>query len=409
MRLLCFIFIRPFRLVQGAYSRQYGPVFLYLICCCLLQYCQPKTDGTDTDTLVENESISKQDSFKAQLNIRYASGFDLIYHNNYKILHLLQGRDTIRYLLLPAGNSVPAQVKADQVISIPVKRMITQSTTQIGLLSFLEMEDIVIGIDEANYLYNQKIRQRVAEGKVKEVGGGESLDTERVLALSPDLFMVSGMPGASLERYQALLDAGIPVLVNTEWMESSLLAKAEWVKLMAALTNREELAEEKLTSVTQKYDSIAAIASRARKKPQVITGSPYQGIWHIPGGNSYRSHLLQQAGARWPWAKDTTAISLQADFEILYAYGLEADYWLNPGQVNSRQDLLAKDARFAEFKSFKKDQVYNNNRRMNEEGLGNDYFESGIVHPHLILSDVVKILHPELLPDYKLYYYKKLD
>lgn len=402
----CFAF-RPFRLVQRVHSRQCRLVFLFIVGCTWLSCCQPQ--ATEQSSAAKDDSSPEAAAFTTQLPIEHARGFDLTYHGSYKMLHLLLGRDTIRYLLLPAGKPVPPQANADQIIRIPVRSMVTQSTTQIGLLAFLEAEDIVTAVDEADYVYNRKIKQRVTEGSIQEVGGGENLNMEQVLALSPDLLMVSGMPGIVLDRYQALLDTGIPVLVNSEWMENSLLAKAEWVKLMAALTNREALAKEKFTDIEQKYDSVAAVASRAKDKPEVIIGSPFQGTWYVPGGNSYRSHLLQQAGAKWPWASDTTAVSLHIDFETMYAYGLEAAYWLHPGQVNSRQELLAKDARFADFRSFRENQVYNNNRRMNEEGLGNDYFESGIVYPHLILSDVVKILHPALLPDYELYYYKKLD
>lgn len=395
---------KPSRLVQWLYSRQRRHVLLLIVTAYLLQNCQP--NAAQEEAYASSGNPVK--TYPEAVQVNHAQGFDITYHENYKVLHQLSGQDTVRYLLLPEGISAPKQVKADQVIHLPVQKVITQSTTHIGLIEFAGAEDIIIGIDEVDYIYSDKIRKKVIEGKIQEVGGGESLNTEMVLALEPDLLMVSGMPGIAMERYQTIINAGIPVLINTEWMENSLLAKAEWVKLIAALTEQEELVERKFSAIENQYDSIAALTSKIKNKPEVIVGSPFQDAWYIPGGKSYRSHLLQQAGAEWPWSNDTSAVSILVDFEIMYAYGLKANYWLNPGQVSTKQELLAKDTRFADFKSFRENQVYNNNKRLNPQGSGNDYYESGVVHPHLILSDVIKILHPELLPDYTLYYYQKI-
>ncbi|BAL99694.1 MAG: hypothetical protein KatS3mg049_2263 [Caldilinea sp.] len=52
--------------------------------------------------------------------------------------------------------------------------------------------------------------------------------------------------------------------------------------------------------------------------------------------------------------------------------------------------------------------MYNNNARLNEYG-GNDYWEGGLANPDVVLADLIKIFHPELLPDHELVYYRKLD
>lgn len=398
--------VKPKRLVQWLYSRQYSHVLLWIIAASLLQHCQSNTTKEDHAVPVHPAPSSAEER---QIQIRHARGFDIAYHENYKILHLFSGQDTTRYLLLPEGTPAPQQVQADQLIRIPVQRVITQSTTHIGLLAFAGAEDIIIGIDDADYVYSHKIRQKVSEGKIQEVGGGESLNTEMVLALAPDLLIVSGMPGLAMGRYQTLINAGIPVLINTEWMENTALAKAEWVKLIAALTDQEAVAEQKFSAIETQYDSIAALTTNISNKPKVIAGSPFQDAWYVPGGKSYRSHLLQQAGADWPWSDDTSAVSILVDFETMYTHGLQANYWLNPGQARTQQELLSIDSRFADFRSFRENQIYNHNKRLNPQGSGNDYYESGVVQPHLILSDVIKILHPELLPDHTLFYYQKIE
>jgi iron complex transport system substrate-binding protein len=93
--------------------------------------------------------------------------------------------------------------------------------------------------------------------------------------------------------------------------------------------------------------------------------------------------------------------------EAVIPVALKADYWLNVGYVDSRKDILAKDPRFAEFRAFKTDSIYNFNRRVNDIG-SNDYWESGLVNPQRVLADLIRILHPGALPADTLYYYKQL-
>jgi len=90
----------------------------------------------------------------------------------------------------------------------------------------------------------------------------------------------------------------------------------------------------------------------------------------------------------------------------MYEYGLSADTWLDPGQAFTKQELLGLDARFADFSAYQNGRIYNSNRRLNATQSGNDYYESGAVYPHRILADLLKILHPELLPSHELFYYQ---
>nr|WKN36115.1 ABC transporter substrate-binding protein [Tunicatimonas sp. TK19036] len=342
------------------------------------------------------------------LDIRYAQGFTIEYHSDYKTLLLYQPSDTLRYLLLPPNSPLPPEKSYDQVIHIPVKRVITQSTTHLALMRFLDAEDAIVGLDNADYVYDSIIAKRVEEGIIQEVGSGTSLNTERVIALQPDLLLVSRMPGSSLDPYQKFIAMGIPVIPNAEWMEPTPLGKAEWVKLMAALLNREEQAASRFTEVQHAYDSLIQIAQQAQQTPEVVVGSPFQGSWYVPGGNSYRGSLLRHAQAGWPWSQDTSAVSFPIAFERIYAFGLQAPYWLDPGQAHSKAELLAIDTRFADFKAFRQNRIYNSNRRLNPGGGGNDYYESGAVYPQRVLADLIKILHPELLPEHELYYYQRL-
>lgn len=126
------------------------------------------------------------------------------------------------------------------------------------------------------------------------------------------------------------------------------------------------------------------------------------------GGNSFEAILLKDAGANYPWFDEKQTGGLRKDFEVIYKVGLEAEVWLNPGAATSREEILQKDGRFKDFKAFKTGRIYNNNRRVSPAG-GNDYWESGVVHPERLLADLIHILHPTLLPGHELFYYQKLN
>ena len=120
------------------------------------------------------------------------------------------------------------------------------------------------------------------------------------------------------------------------------------------------------------------------------------------------THFIKDAGGDYKWAGNKGSGSLALNFESAAPEALTADYWLNIGYVDSKQDIAGKDPRYAGFKSFKTGRLYNNNKRTNDIG-SNDYWESGAVNPQLVLADMISILHPELLPGRTLVYYKQLQ
>ena len=74
--------------------------------------------------------------------------------------------------------------------------------------------------------------------------------------------------------------------------------------------------------------------------------------------------------------------------------------------VPTLDELKAACPKFIDTRCFRGGQVYNNNARTNAAG-GNDYYESAVVNPDLVLRDLVKIFHPELVEE-DFVYYKQL-
>lgn len=147
--------------------------------------------------------------------------------------------------------------------------------------------------------------------------------------------------------------------------------------------------------------------SKTSKRPSVLLGLPWKDTWYISPGNSYISKLITDAGGKYLWNDTESEFSMPYGLENVYIKAVNADYWLNIGSVNEKNEIIAVDSRLGELAVYKNDRLYNNNSRINESG-GNDYWEYGSVNPQMILHDMSVILHPDFFNDHNLYFYKNI-
>ncbi|MGQ9481979.1 MAG: ABC transporter substrate-binding protein, partial [Chloroflexus sp.] len=280
-------------------------------------------------------------------------------------------------------------------------------TTQLPHLSELGLLDKLVGVDSFQYINNPDVRKKIEAGELIEIGSGAQVNVEQALDLKPDLIMTYGVGNPEYDAHPKLLEANLKVVLNSEYMETSPLGCAEWIKFTAAFFNREAQATEVYNTISGRYREMAERARNVANRPTVFANIPFQGTWFMPGGRSYVAQLLADAGADYLWADDTSTGSQPLSFEEVFERARNADFWLNPGSMKSLTEIREADERFTEFAAFQNGNVFNNNKRLNENG-GNDYWETGVTNPHLVLADLIKILHPELLPDHELYFYQKL-
>ena len=136
---------------------------------------------------------------------------------------------------------------------------------------------------------------------------------------------------------------------------------------------------------------------------------PYGDSWFMPSVNNYMVRLLTDAGAEYVYTENKGNASRPVDMEEAYRLASGSDFWLNAGTVTTLSELNDVCPKFIDTPGFKNGNVYNNNARRNTAG-GNDFFESAIVHPEVVLHDLVSIFHPELITDtIPLTYYHKLQ
>ena len=345
--------------------------------------------------------------------IRYAKGFTINSVGNIKIMRIFnpwEGAKGIeyKYVLCPKGEQVPDSLKNATIIQTPVKRIVCLSTTHIALLSFLDKTSSLVGVSSPQYISDTIVRKMVKDKKVFDVGFDQALNYEILVSLKPDIVLAYGIQGETASQYKKLEELGIKVVLNGEYLEESPLGKLEWVKFLAAFYNVSDEAASKFNKIAQEYNQLAKMCDTIKYKPKIMSGLPWKGAWYVPGGDSYPAQMVKDAGGDYLWNDIHQRESIPLNFEKVIERAAMADIWINTGNSNSIQDIINEDVRLQKVRPLISKQVFNNNALSNASG-GNDFWESGIVKPHIILKDLIKIFHPELLPDYSLVYYKKLN
>jgi iron complex transport system substrate-binding protein len=233
------------------------------------------------------------------------------------------------------------------------------------------------------------------------------MNLERLVVLKPDLVMsysVSGRQGQT----KKIIELGIPVVINAEYLETHPLGRAEWIKFMAAFLDKESQANEVFSIIENNYLAAKELVSSELNQPTVLSGIVYNDAWFLPGGQNYASRILKDAGYRYLWEGDSTIGFLRLSFEAVYEKAKDADYWIGVGSFISLEDLKNADNRYALFKAFKDRNVYTYDVRKGEKG-GSEFFELGYLRPDIILKDLIKIYRPELIKDHQLYFHRKLE
>ncbi|HYW35473.1 MAG TPA: ABC transporter substrate-binding protein [Balneolaceae bacterium] len=381
------------------------PVLGILLCLGFILQCNKNSKGTHNSFTGDSTKETSQ-----SVHIRYAQGFSVSQHKKYTLVRVFNPfenhSDTLRYMLIPRGQSRPAAYPNAQTIRTPIRSLIATSTTQIALTETLNADSVVKGMVGAKYAYSPDIRRRLKQGKIQSFKEGD-FNREVALNMHPELVMISAGQVSQYDDYKLLTQSGIGVFVNADWLETTPLGKAEWLKVMGLLLGKEKMAQKKFKKVAKRYNNLKKKVKNVANKPLVINNMPYKGAWFVSGGQSYMAQYFRDAGADYPWFNNKSTGGLKLSFETVFKAGLKADVWLDPGKARTKADILAKDRRLKDFKAFKTDRIYNNNKRVSPTG-GNDFWEQGVVRPDIVLSDLIKILHPNVLPNDSLYFYQKV-
>jgi iron complex transport system substrate-binding protein len=355
----------------------------------------------------ENQAVSNQ---KIENSIQYAKGLEIYKYNGYSVVTVSnpwpEAAKGFSYVLHKKNVSVPDSLKNYTQIQVPIKSIVVTSTTHIPSLETLGVENTLLGFPNTNYVSSEKTRALIDAKKVKEIGTNQSLNTEVLIDLAPDVIVGFSIDNNN-KAYSNLEKNGQKIIYNGDWTEQTPLGKAEWIKFFGTLYGLEEKADSEFKTIEKEYNNALALAKKTASKPTVLSGAIYQEKWYLPGGRSWASLFIKDANATYLWAKTSETGSLSLSFETVLEKAENADFWIGPAQFTTLKEMTDENPNYKFFKAYKNGNVYSFSSKKGKTG-GVLYYELAPNRPDLILKDLIKIMHPEALPDYELFFFEKL-
>jgi iron complex transport system substrate-binding protein len=353
----------------------------------------------------DQKNIESERKTNTESTIKYAIGFDIQHFKNYTKLTVKapyqNSTETFEFILTSNKSNTDLNT-----IQIPINSIVVTSTTHIPMLELLQVENKLVGFPNTDYISSPKTRSLIAKGSIKELGHEESINTELLLDLKPDL-VVGFSLNSNNKMFSVIEKLGIPVLLNGDWVEETPLGRAEWIKFFGVLFDKEKLADSIFSDIEKNYLEAATIASKATEKPTVISGGLFKDVWNLPAGDSFEATFLKDANTDYLWKDSKGKGSLSLNIENVFEKGKDAELWISPSYYKTMAQLEEASDMYPKFTAFQNKNIFS---YVNKQGAlgGIVYFELAPARPDLVLKDLIKIAHPELLKDYELTFYEKL-
>ena len=346
-----------------------------------------------------------------QNQIEYATSLSIKKYPNYSVVTVSNpwpnASKNFTYILKDKNTVLPDSLQNQAVINVPLESVVVTSTTIIPYLEMLGVEKKLIGFPHTDYISSPKTRTLIDQGNVKNIGQNERLNIEQLIDLSPSLIVTFGIDNNN-PMLENLQKSGLNLLIQADWMEQTPLGKAEWIKLYGALFCKEKEAKTHFDAIVKNYQQAVALVQKQSKKPTVLYGSMYQDQWYVAKGQSWVAQLIKDAKGQYLWDKLEGSGSLGLSFESALEKGKNADYWIATGSFKSLAELAQANPHYRQFDAFKNKKIYCFETKIGATG-GTIYYEQAPSRPDLVLKDYIKIVHPELLPNYTFTFAQKLN
>jgi iron complex transport system substrate-binding protein len=340
------------------------------------------------------------------IHLHYASYLRMQQHNGYISAEIINPWDTTRtlhkYILVGKKSSLPSPMPEGTLVRTPLCHTIVYSSVHCSLLNEWGKLYCIAGVCDLNYIMMSSIHKRFQEGKLIDTGNSMMPDAEKIIAINPDAILLS--PYKDNGGYGKLDKSGIPIIECADYMETSPLGRAEWMKFYGILYGCEPQADSMFKKIEKEYLSYKSMAlkTKIKTRPTVFTDMKNGATWMIPGGNSTIGIFMHDAGAKYLFADRTKSGSISISPEEVLDRCHNADFWLikyNSKIALNYNSLLSLDPIYSQFNAVKKHKVFCCNTGVVP------FYEDAPFHPERLLKDMIKIFHPEILKEYKSKYY----
>lgn len=353
------------------------------------------------------------------LQMKYAELLTIVKHNDGAYTEAIienpwkKGTTLHKYILVPKGkegDETVARLKDDirenatlqmgshcDIVRTPLESNVVFTAPHCQLMYELGCKNAITGVCDKDYINIPDIKERV------DCGSSMQPDIERIIALKPEGLFIS--PFENSGGYGKLDKLHIPIIETADYMETSPLGRAEWMKFYGLLFKSEERSDSLFSSIEKEYLALKAEAAKLPQGLSILTERKMGSVWYVPGGKSTMGILLKDANAKYIFADDTHSGSLAYGPERILSKGTQIDVWAFKyfgGKALSKNDLLA------EYEGYKVLKAFNSNSIYQVDTSTQPYFELTSFHPEILLREFIILAHPKATQFGKLRFYQHL-
>lgn len=304
------------------------------------------------------------------------------------------------YLLVPSDKDLPETLPQGTVVRTPLQRAVVGTSAHCSLISSFGKLSSIAGVCDPQYINLPEITRGIANGTITDCGNGTNPTVEKIIDTDADAVLLS--PFQNSGGYGKVEKIGIPIIEVADYMETSALGRAEWMKFYGMLFGEEERADSMFKDIKRRYGELTAMASKANDRLSVLFDRQTGSVWYMPGGRSTIGGLLRDANASHPFPADKHSGSIPLPFESVLEHAAHCDVWII--RYGAPHDLTLADLKadkdgYSQFKAWQTGNVYGCNTNHST------FFEDTPFNPDKLLRDFIIICHPSLtdslgLPEY---------
>lgn len=342
------------------------------------------------------KSARSEDENGTSVPVRYASHLKINEFEDYVKVEIRNPWDTTKnlhtYILVDKKAELPESLPSGTVVRTPVTDALVFSAVHVGLLKTLGAFDAVGGVCDPQYMHDSQILQRIRDGRIVDCGNGMTPDIEKVMQEGPQAILLSPFQNSN-NSYGKVSELGVPIIECADYMESSPLGRAEWMRFYGLLFGKSMEADSLFAVTEKRYNELKSLTSTVSKRPKVIIDQRYGQVWNVPAANSTMGIFIEDAGGENPFSDLGNGGSVALAPEKVLSEAHDAEIWLvryNQQNPKTLKELAADAPVNSRFKAYKEGNVYGCNTREV------DFYGEIPFHPERLLSDMISCIHPEL-------------
>lgn len=330
------------------------------------------------------------------IHFEYASNIKVLKNKDFTQVELRNPWDTLKtlqtYILVNKNKHVTNNLPKGTVIKTPLRRSVVYSSVHCALLDELDAIESISGVCDLEYINHNRIKELCDNGHIADCGSSMNPDIEKIIDLNADAVLLS--PFENSGGYGRIESIGIPIIECADYMETSPLGRAEWIKFYGMLMGKEKEADSLFNKIEEQYLTLKAKTQNVEYRPTVISELKYSSAWYVPGGQSTMARLINDAGANYIFSYTKGSGSIPLSFETVLDKGQKADFWLIKYNQNTDKTYSELENDYSTYKNF---DAWKNKRIFGCNTSYVNYYEETPFHPESLLRDLIIVFHPELM------------